>query len=125
MALEHAKKFLEKAMKEPELNERIRMMETGEVVTSARNMGFDFIPEELDAALQEFRQAANQIPEALDTDEMSRASGASLWNGEDAPDGHEMGCMMTYHGREWSIEHDVWCKLMYSCYFMNIGAPAR
>lgn len=121
MALGNAKLFLEKAMKDAELNEKVRMKGSGDVAALAEGMGYDFMPEELETALQEFRQAPSSVPETLETEEMDRVTGSGIWSGEDAPDGHEMGCIIAYHGIEWQYEHEIWCKLVYFCYINNIG----
>ena len=35
--------------------------------------------------------------------------------GEDAPDGHEMGCGFFYHKYDWSKKNNTWCKQEYYC----------
>ena len=35
--------------------------------------------------------------------------------GEDAPDGHEMGCIWFYHHYIYQKEMNIWCKKSYYC----------
>ena len=46
MALENAKQFLVKTMKDAELSEKVRMKDPGDVAALAEKMGFDFTAEE-------------------------------------------------------------------------------
>ena len=51
----------------------------------------------------------------LNPDELDKAAGGWLWTSEDAPDGHEMGCIASYHHYNWSKENGIWCKQDYYC----------
>ena len=88
--------------------------------------GFDVTEKEIrdaiTAAAQERREKTAADIEKLTDDEMEKATGGAedkLWQGEDAPDGHEMGCLITYHGWYWSRDNDTWCRENYWCYKSN------
>ncbi len=115
MSLENAKKFLERALADEPLRERVTEKEPAGGAARAKELGFDVTAEELDAAVRAMRQAAGEEPKELDPDEMDKAAGGAIWTGEDAPDGHEMGCAIFYHKREYSEENDVWCKQKWYC----------
>ncbi len=115
MALENAKKFLEQVMADEALRERAAKMEPAGVADIAKEVGFDVTAEELDAAVRAMRQAAGEEPRELDLDEMGKTAGGAFGMGEDAPDGHEMGCMLTYHSKSWHIENNIWCKKEWYC----------
>ncbi len=115
MALENAKKFLEKLLNDEALRVRAAEKEPDEVVAFAKELGFDVTAKELEEAVRALRQAAGEEPKELSPDEMDKAAGGTFWNGEDAPDGHEMGCALTYHGYNWSKEHNTWCNQSFYC----------
>ncbi len=55
---------------------------------AASEIGYELDPDDLAAADKEGRE--------LSEDELEAVSGGMLWLGDDAPDGHEMFCMLTY-----------------------------
>ena len=71
--------------------------------------------EELEEAMKALRQAAMQEPEELSLGEMDKAADGTFWGSEDAPDGHEMGCALTWHGYSWSKEKNIWCNKLFYC----------
>ena len=74
---------------------------------------------ELIEAEKEFRKETAEKNEAqaekLSLDDLDAVAGGDRGDGEDAPDGHEMGCSWSYHGVQWQVEHDVWCSTSYYC----------
>lgn len=42
-------------------------------------------------------------------------AGGAVWTGENAPDGHEMGCLLFYHYSSYNKKNDVWCQNEYYC----------
>ena len=129
MSLDQAKKFLIQVMKEPALRERITDMEPSEAAASAEELGFELTVEELLEAEKEFRaERSTESPVELEPDELDHVAGGGgtiggslhtdpsmLWRGEDAPDGHEMGCVLTYHNAAWQEKNNIWCQKEFYC----------
>ena len=115
MAFENAKKFLEQAMKDKALRARTAEKEPAEVVAIAKELGFDVTAEELEEAVKAMRKAAGEATKELSIDELGKVAGGIFWTGEDAPDGYEMGCFMTYHHRQWCADNNIWCKSTFYC----------
>ncbi len=59
------------------------------LVEVATKLGYEVTAEELAKAVAGTRE--------LDDDELENVSGGILWFGDDAPDGHELGCFITYY----------------------------
>ena len=112
MAKENAKKFLEKAMKDEALREVLAGKTAEEATAEALAQGFEVTEEELVEAVKELRQEGRL---QLSDSDLEKVSGGSWWQGEDAPDGHEMGCILSYHGYSWSKKHDTWCESSWYC----------
>ena len=115
MALENAKKFLKQMITDETLRKRLEGKTSAEASAIAGELGFDVNAEELVEALKALRNEAAEDPNELSPDEMDKAAGGTFWGGEDAPDGHEMGCALTYHGYDWSKEHNTWCQSSFYC----------
>ena len=94
---------------------RDRVMEEGaaEVVEIAKELGFDMTVEELEEAMKALRQAAMQETKELSLEEMDQAAGGTFWGGEDAPDGHEMGCLASYHHEKKCLAEGWYCSSKY------------
>ena len=43
----------------------------------------------------------------LSVNDLDQVAGGDFWTGDDAPDGHEMGCFITYH-QWWTCEENKW-----------------
>ena len=112
-----AKKFLEQVMADEKLQEQLRGKEPDEVVSIAKEMGFDVTEEDLTAAVNELKEVRAKQGDLVlvSDDEVEQASGGAWWLGEDAPDGHEMGCGIFYHGYDWSKKNNIWCNQEYYC----------
>jgi len=102
-------------MNDEALRGRMMEKESAEVVEIAKELGFDMTVEELEEAMKALRQAAMQETKELSLEEMDQAAGGTFWGGEDAPDGHEMGCALTWHGYSWSKEKNIWCNKSFYC----------
>ena len=92
------------------------------ILRLAKEKGFDLTPANLENYLRETVAARKEKTEAqaekvvkLADSDLEKAAGGALWDGEDAPDGHELGCLIFYHGVDWQREHDYWCDTMYYC----------
>ena len=109
MALENAKKFLEQAMKDEALRARVSEKEPGEVAAIASELGFEVTAAELTQAELALRLApANREKSVeLNVNDLAQVAGGDFWAGDDAPDGHEMGCFITYH-QWWTCEENKW-----------------
>ena len=109
MALENAKKFLEQAMKDEALRARVSEKEPGEVAAIAGELGFEVTAAELTQAELALRLApANREKSVeLNVNDLAQVAGGDFWAGDDAPDGHEMGCLITYH-QWWTCEENKW-----------------
>ena len=119
MANEAAKKLIEDMMKEPELFDR--MTNAGNIndaVKAARELGYDVTEQELAAAENDARKtfaaasdtAAGKVK--LSIEKTDTVAGG----GEDAADGHEMGCFIAWHGRgyEEDCRQDYYCHAGYN-----------
>ncbi len=63
--------------------------ESEALVEVASKLGYEVTAEELAKGLASSRE--------LDDEELEKVSGGALWFGDDAPDGHEIGCWQTYY----------------------------
>jgi len=113
--LENTKQFLEQAMNDEALRGRVMEKGPAEMVAIAKELGFDVTAEELEEAVKAMRKAAGEAAKELSIDELGKVAGGIFWTGEDAPDGHEMGCFMTYHHHQWSVDNNIWCKSTFYC----------
>ena len=48
-------------------------------------------------------------PVSLPAESLDRVVGGMFGEGETAPDGHELGCLLSWHGNDWQEEHKVYC----------------
>ena len=82
----------------------------------APKLGFDVteadIRETVAAAVQARKEKTVQ---KLSDEDVAQASGGAFWTNDDAPDGHEYGCFLTYHSDKWQIEHGYSCPKEYLC----------
>ena len=115
MALENAKKFLEQVLKDEALRACMAEMDPAGAAAVAGELGLDVTAEELEQAVKAMRRAGGEATKELSPDEMGKAAGGIFWTGEDAPDGHEMGCFMAYHHHQWAVENNIWCKSTFYC----------
>ena len=113
--IENTKQFLEQVLKDKALRACTAEKEPAEVVAIAKELGFDVTAEELEEAVKAMRKAAGEAAKELSINELGKVAGGIFWTGEDAPDGHEMGCFMTYHHHQWSVDNNIWCKSTFYC----------
>ena len=119
MSKESAKKLITELHTNEELKAKIAgITDVAELTKKAVEAGYDVTEAELVEADREFRTAqAERTDEKLAMDDLEAVAGGYLWKGEDAPDGHEMGCAASYHKRGYSEESHNWCSSHY--YFSN------
>ena len=114
MSIEEAKRFLEQVKADEQLQKRVSELNPDEVEGFAKELGFDVTGEDLEKALRQLRQTEEQ-PKELNPDELDNVAGGAWFLGEDAPDGHEMGCDITYHHYAYQRDNKIWCKKDYYC----------
>ncbi len=83
--------------------------EPAEVAAIAGELGYEVTAAELTQAELALRLApANREKSVeLNVNDLAQVAGGMFWDGDDAPDGHEMGCFITYH-QWWTCEENKW-----------------
>lgn len=120
MSKENAIKFISELQTNEELKARAQdAKDPSEIAKIAAGAGYDVTPEELMEADKELRSELaarnDETVKELSPEELMGAAGGAVWTGEDAPDGHEMGCFIAYHHGRYSKEQGVWCQQQYFC----------
>ena len=117
MAREQTIEFLKLLETDEALLDRVREKSPDEVAEIAHGLSFDITGEELEAAIKELKaeRARQHKPKALSVDQLDRVVGGAFGDGETAPDGHEMGCMLSWHGNEWQEKNKIYCHKMNLC----------
>jgi predicted ribosomally synthesized peptide with nif11-like leader len=115
MSKESAKKLIIELQTNEELKAKVEgITDPVELLKIAKDSGYDVTLEELiDAEKAYKRDKAEETDEKLSFDDLEDVAGGVLGDGDDAPDGHEMGCAISYHLRAWSEENNVWCSRYY------------
>ena len=119
MAIEQARKFFEQVQADEDLRARTQQADLAEGVGIAAELGLEVTADELLEVTNELRAARGasaESPVELEDSELDKVAGGAYWEGEDAPDGHEMGCVWFYHGKAWQRENNIWCHSAYYCY---------
>ena len=128
MAFEKEKQFLEKMMADEDLRAKVEAADPEQIAEIARTAGFDISAEDLEKAANEARAKDDPEISKLSPEDMDKVAGGSLsdwWpSGEDADDGHEMGCVFVYHYYGWSEENNQWCKSKWFCISNNYSDTA-
>ena len=117
MSKESAKKLIAELQTNEELKAKIAgITDVAELTKKAVEAGYDITEAELIEAEKEFRTAqAEKTDEKLSLDDLEAAAGGGWGDGEDAPDGHEMGCVLSYHHYSWQEENNIWCNIHWFC----------
>ena len=117
MSKETAKKLITELETNEELKAKVEgVTDPAELLKIAGEAGYDVTMEELIEAEKESRKAkAAQTDDKLSLDDLEGVAGGYHWTGEDAPDGHEMGCELCYHKGGWAKENDTWCSKTFYC----------
>ena len=119
MSKSEAKRLLEDALANEELLVKLQEMSLEKAAEAACGLGYDLTADELAAELEEYRAAKAEEPVELLEGELDQVAGGGdgiFGDTEEAPDGHDMGCFLTYHGKAWSHENNTWCRRNYYCY---------
>ena len=116
-----SKEIAKKLITELETNEELKAKVEGitdpeELLKIALDSGYDVTMEELIEAEHSFRtERAAETDEKLSFDDLEDAAGGRNGDGETAPDGHEMGCIGSYHLSDYSKENNIWCNSNFYC----------
>ena len=86
------------------------------VVKIAQKLGYDITEEDFETAKS--ANVENMEKGELSDDELDKVAGGAWWQGPDAPDGHEVGCVMFYY-LTW---HEYYSK---NIHCVNCGATAN
>ena len=115
MSKKTAKKLIAELQTNEELKAKIEgIADPAELVKAAADAGYDVTVEEMAAAEKEYR-AEQAHKTKLSVEELDTVAGGAVWKGEDAPDGHEMGCEISYHHYSYQEETGTWCDINYYC----------
>ncbi|MBO6301821.1 MAG: Nif11-like leader peptide family RiPP precursor [Ruminiclostridium sp.] len=117
MSKEAANKLILELQTNEELKAKIKGFDDPEqMIKAAVEAGYDVTLQDLTDADKALRAAqAERTDEKLSLEDLESVAGGKVWFGEDAPDGHEMGCEWSYHHEDWQKEHDIWCSNNYYC----------
>ncbi len=115
MSKETAKKLIAELQTNDELKAKVQgITDPAQLVKAAASAGYDVTAEEMAAAEKIFRsEKAGKTK--LSVEELDAVAGGDVWTGDDAPDGHEMGCLTSYHGYDYQQENDIWCYNSFYC----------
>ncbi|MBP3854088.1 MAG: Nif11-like leader peptide family RiPP precursor [Ruminiclostridium sp.] len=99
MSKESAKKLISELQTNEELKAKIAgITDPAELTKKAVEAGYDVTEAELIEAEKEQRAAqAAKTDEKLSLDDLDAVAGGRNWENEDSPEGHEMGCALSYH----------------------------
>ncbi|MBO6302908.1 MAG: Nif11-like leader peptide family natural product precursor [Ruminiclostridium sp.] len=123
MSKETAKKLIAELQTNDELRAKIAgITDQAEMVKIAASAGYDVTVEEMLEAEKEFK-AEQSHKTKLSVDEIEAVSGGELWSSEDAGDGHEFDCKMSYHDYKYQLEKQEWCKNTHFCANNNYPEP--
>ena len=117
MSKESAKKLIAELQTNEELKAKIAgITDVAELTKKAVEAGYDVTEAELIEAEKEQRGAqAAKTDEKLSLDDLDAVAGGGFWTGDNAPDGHEMGCAACYHHYDWQEENGIWCSKSWYC----------
>ena len=120
MSKETAKKLIAELQTNDELKAKVQgITDPAELAEKAVEMGYDTTLDELIEAEKEFR-AEKAKKTKLSADELDAVAGGAVWRGEKAPDGHELGCLASYHQYIYHKYYNKWCKSEYYCMSGNV-----
>jgi predicted ribosomally synthesized peptide with nif11-like leader len=123
MSKETAKKLIAELRTNDELNAKIRgITDPSQLVQIAAAEGYDVTVEEMSEAEKEFRSEKTKKTK-LSVEELDSVAGGEVWEGDDAPDNHEMGCTLSYYGYYYQKTTNTWCHDLFYCEKNNYPAP--
>ena len=113
-----SKEIAKKLIAELQTNENLKMhvqnfTDKNELVKKLNSEGYDVTLDELIEADIEYRKQLSEktdsTSEELSDDELASVSGGEIWMCDEGKDGHELFCLSSYHGWDYSREHNDWC----------------
>ena len=118
MSKKEAKRLLNDVLANEDLLVKLQEMSLEKAVEVTRGLGYDITAGELAGTLEEYRNEKAEEPVELLEDQLDKVAGGdgALGESEEAPDGHDLGCLLAYHGKAWSRENNIFCHLNYYCY---------
>ena len=130
MAKKQAMEFLKLLDSDEALQEQLREKTPKEAAAIARALSFNVTEEskELKEAKEEAERANQGEPEKLTLENLGTAVGGMFWDGESAPDGHEMGCFISWYGDQWQEKNGIYCGKMNLCdrqFHVCLSTPNR
>ena len=130
MAKKQALEFLKLLDADEALQEQLREKTPEEAAEVARGLSFDVTADELTEAAEALKaeRAHQDEPEKLTLETMDAAAGGMFWDGETAPDGHEMGCFISWYGDQWQEKNRIYCGKMNLCdrqFHVCLSTPNR
>ena len=117
MARTEAQRLFDDLEKNGELRAAMQGKEAEEAAEIAAEHGYDVTVDDILAEVQARRKRvpANSLRHVAD-DEIDMVAGGAMGTAEDAPDGHEIGCVLVYHDFSWCYENDIYCYEQFYCY---------
>ena len=130
MAKEQAMQFLKLLDSDEALQEQLRDKTPKDAVEVARGLSFDITEDELTQAAAALKaERANQVDlEKLTLENLDTVAGGVFWDGETAPDGHELGCAIFWYGNQWQEKNGIYCGKMNLCdrhFHVCLSTPNR
>ena len=113
-----SKETARKLITELQTNEELKLQtsvftDKKELVRKLNDSGYDVTLDELIEADHEYRQETAGKTDAASTElsleELETVSGGEFWVNDDGKDGHELFCLSSYHGWDYSREKNDWC----------------
>ncbi|MBR5091569.1 MAG: Nif11-like leader peptide family RiPP precursor [Ruminiclostridium sp.] len=120
MSKETAKKLITELQTNEKLKAKIKgIKDPDELAKKAVEAGYEVTVDELIEAEKEFRselaEKNDEKAKKISVDELENVAGGTWFRSEEAPDGHEMGCQLSYHHLDYSEENNIWCKRVHFC----------
>ena len=117
MSKEIAKKLISELETNEELGAKVAgVTDPNELLKIANESGYEVTMEELIDAEKAYRKAkALETDKKLSLDDLENVAGGFVWLAEDAPDGHEIGCEMSYHKKGYCEETGNYCYRHWYC----------
>lgn len=113
--IDAAKRFLEQVEKDEDLRRKLQELKYEAITDFAKEMGYDVTCEELEEAVKEIRAERLSVAEKLNLEDTDQVTGGDFWMGEEDSDGHELGCLLAYHGASYQISKNKWCEKNHYC----------
>ena len=88
-----------------------------ELVRIANEAGYDVTLDEMIEAEREYKAGVasktDGVSDELSSEELESAAGGSVWMNDNGKDGHELFCIASYHGWDYSHQKNDYCTNQY------------